>query len=159
MNIEEIKNKAIQKVQLFLDLNNGDNQLQKDLGWGFYIVYRYLHTEEYFEEIVTFDNSDEAEAYLQSEIDRMRKGHDQDSFLWEDDENDEDEIEDMKRDPYFQLKEWDLPIRREGFEKCGITMGLASAWDFVHTMPVEMALELFSQFFASQIIPGYFEEH
>lgn len=159
MNIEEIKKKAIDKVQLFLDLNNGRSQLQKDLGWGGYIVYRFLHTEEYFEEIVTFNNKEEAEVYLQSEIDRMRKDHEQDTYLWEDDCYDEDEIEDMKQDPYLQLKEWDLPIRRESFEKWSMTMGFAYARDFVKAMPVELARDLLTQLFCSQIIPGFYEEH
>jgi hypothetical protein len=157
MSIETIRKKAIDKVQLFLDMNNGDNKLQKKLGWGYYVVYRYLHPEEYFEEIVTFDDMVEAEAYLQSEINRIEEASASDLFLWEYDEHDDDEIEDLKQ--HMRPKEWDLPIRRGSCEKWGITLGLADAWTFVHTMPTEMALELFAQFFGCRTIPGYFEEH
>ena len=157
MDIEEIRQKAIDKVQLFLDMNNGDNDLQKKLGWGFYIVYRYLHPEEYFEEIVTVDDKAEAEAYLQSEIKRIGDKSASDTHVWEQFDLDDEELKVLKE--HYQLKDWDLPIRRGVCEKGGITLGLADAWTFVHTMPTEMALELFAQFFGCRTIPGYYEEH
>ena len=111
MKIKEIKKKVIDKIQLFLDLNNGKNKLQKQLGWGPYVYYRYLHSEEYCEEMATFDNKEDAETFLHS------------------------------------------------CEKFSITFVLADAHTFVRSIPVEMALDLFEQFFYSRVIPGYYEEH
>ena len=53
-DLEEIKSLAVEKVQLFLDLSSYEHPHQQKLRWGPYIVYTYLHSEEYMEEIVTF---------------------------------------------------------------------------------------------------------
>ena len=153
MKTKDIRKKVIDKIQLFLDLNNGKNKLQKQLGWGPYVYYRYLHSEEYFEEMATFDNKEDAETFLQSEIKQIMNSSANDTYPWEENEVSEDAME------YFRLKEWDLPIRRYSCEKWSITLGLADAHTFVRTMPVEMALDLFEQFFYSRVIPGYYEEH
>ena len=157
MEIETVRQKANEKVQLFLDLNNRDNKLQQELGWGAYIVYRYLHTEEYFEEIVTFDDQEEAEAYLQSETRRIADESSSDAYPWEGEDLTDEDAESIKK--HYQLKDWDLPIRRGACAQWGITFGLADAGEFIQAMPVDMALDLLVEFFYSALIPGYYEEH
>ena len=149
---EIIKNQAIEKVQLFLDLNNRENELQQELGWGPYIVYTYLHTEEYLEEIVTFEDKDDAEAYLQTILDDWASDPKRDDDPWDDEEPDDDEKE------YFRIKDWDAPIRRGTHRYSSRSVGLANPEEFVKAMPTDYALNFLEGLFWSALIPGYFEE-
>ena len=156
MDKEKIQEKAIAKIDVFLELANEDNPRQQELGWGPYVYYRFLHTEEYFEEIVTFADKEEAEAYLQMEIQKILDDPDHARNPWDDDE--EGELgEDVSE--YLRIKDWDLPIRRCEHRYNSTTIGLADAEDFVKTMPVSLAQDLFSSFFYYGLIPGYYEEH
>lgn len=152
IDIQTIRSQAGEKVQLFLDLNNGDNAIQQRLGWGPYIVYTFLHSEEYFEEIVTFENKDEAETYLQSILDEWEADPERDKDPWDDEENDDE-------DDYLSIKDWDEPIRRGTHRYASRTVGLADPEEFVKAMPTKMALALLENLFWSALIPGYFEEH
>ena len=152
-DLEKIKSRAVDKVQLFLDLNNGDNVLQQKLRWGPYIVYTYLHSEEYLEEIVTFDDKDDAEAYLQTILEDWASDPNRDKNPWEDTEPDEKDIE------YFRIKDWDLPIRRGIHRYTSRTVGLADPKEFVEAMPTDFALNFLEGLFWSALVPGYYEEH
>ena len=152
-DLEIIKRQADDKVQLFLDLNNREHPLQQELKWGPYIVYLYLHTEEYLEEIVTFEDKDEAEAYLQSILDGWEKDPTRDSDPWGDEDPNDWEKE------YLSIKSWDEPIRRGTHRYYCETVGLANPEEFVKAMPTKMAMNLMVELFYSSLIPGYFEEH
>ena len=151
--IENIKNQAINKVQLFVDLNNRENELQQKLGWGPYIVYTYLHTEEYLMEIVTFDDKEDAEAYLQIILDDWASDPDRDNEPWDEEDSDDDTKE------YFRIKDWDLPIRRGIHRYTSRTVGLADPREFVEAMPTDFALNFLEGLFWSALVPGYYEEH
>lgn len=151
-DLQTIKRQADDKIQLFLDLNNGDNALQQCLGWGPYIVYTFLHSEEYFEEIVTFEDKDEAEAYLHSILDEWEADPERDKDPWDDEEPDEE-------DDYLSIKDWDEPIRRGTHRYASRTVGLAEPEEFVKAMPTKMAREFLVNLFCSALIPGYYEEH
>lgn len=152
-DLETIKNQAVDKVQLFLDLCNHEHPNQQKLRWGPYIVYTYLHSEEYMEEIVTFEDKDEAEAYLQSILDDWAADPERDPDPW-DDEEPSDQLR-----QYLSIKDWDEPIRRGTHRYASRTVGLAEPEEFVKAMPTKMALEFLENLFWSALIPGYFEEH
>lgn len=152
-DIQTIKRQADDKVQLFLDLNNREHPLQQELKWGQYIVYLYLHSGEYLEEIVTFEDKDEAEAYLQSILDEWEKDPTRGSAPWGDKEPDDWEKE------HLSIKSWDEPIRRGTHRFYCETVGLAEPEEFVKAMPVQFALDFLVELFYSSLIPGYFEEH
>ena len=152
-DIQTIKKQAIDKVQLFLDLNNRENELQQKLGWGPYIVYTFLHTEGYLEEIVTFDDEDEAEAYVQTILDDWASDPDRDKDPWDEPEPDEETMD------YFRIKDWDKPIRRGTHRYSSRTVGIADPEEFVKAMPTDFALSFLEGLFWSALIPGYYEEH
>ena len=161
--ISKIREDACEKVQLFLDLHNGDDETWKRLRWGSFLVYTYLHTEEYLEEIVTFDDKNEAEAYLQSILDEWGEdpSRDEDPILYFNgpdaySELDEKDIEDLRE--YFRIKDWDGPIRRGTHLSASRTVGLANAYDFANVLPYEMLKDLFANLFTSNLVPGYYDE-
>lgn len=158
-DIETIRKNAIDKVDVFLELANDDNPRQQELGWGPYVYYRFLHSEEYFEEIVTFADKEEAEAYLQSELEELEADAQPDDWTWLEDDLPEGSSDMQDEDDYLKIKSWDEKIRRGTDEYSHVTIGLADAEDFVHAMPVELALDLFSNMFYYRLIPGYYEEH
>ena len=156
----KIKNKiredANDKVQVFLDLNNLNNETWKRLRWGHFIVYTYLHTEEYLEEMVTFDDEKEAELYLQSVLDEWAADPDRDvdplTQFADDLEPDDPFME------YLRIKDWDEPIRRGTHLNASRTIGLADARKFIDTLPLEMLKDMMEDFFYSNLIPGYYNE-
>lgn len=148
-----IKRQADDKVQLFLDLNNREHPLQQELKWGPYIVYTYLHSEEYMEEIVTFEDKNEAEAYLQSILNEWEQDPERNNDPWDDEEPDDEAME------YLRIKDWDAPIRRGIHRYACRTVGLADPEEFVKAMPTEFALNFLEGLFWSALIPGYYEEH
>ena len=152
-DLEKIKRQADDKVQLFLDLNNREHPLQQELKWGPYIVYTYLHSEEYMEEIVTFEDKDEAEAYVQTILDDWASDPDRDKDPWNEPEPDEETMD------YFRIKDWDKPIRRGTHRYSSRTVGIADPEEFVKAMPTKMALNFLVEMFYSSLIPGYYEEH
>ncbi len=153
IDFEEIKSRAAEKVRLFLELNNREHPLQQELRWGPYVVYRYLHSEEYLEEVVTFEDKEEAEVYLQSILDEWAADPDRDNEPWGDEEPD-DEVR-----AWSSIKAWDEPIRR-GIHRFNCeTVGLANPKEFVNSMPTEFALMFLVGLFNSALIPGYYEEH
>lgn len=152
-DLEKIKRQADEKIQLFLDFNNGEHPLQQELRWGPYIVYSYLHSEEYLEELVTFEDKDEAEAYLQSILNEWEQDPERNNDPW-DDNNPEDEVKE-----YLSIKNWDEPIRRGAHRFASRTAGLASPEEFVKAMPTKMSLNFLVNLFYSCLIPGYYEEH
>lgn len=155
-DIQTIREEACEKVQMFLDLNNLDNETWKRLRWGHIIVYTYFHSEDYLEEFVTFDNEEEAELYLQSILDEwaMDPNRDVDPLTQfpKGIKLDEKDIE------YYRIKDWDKPIRRGVHLGASKTIGLANSWVFVNTLPIEMLRELTTRLFDSNVIPGYYDE-
>ena len=166
-NIEEIIKRADDKIQLALDMNNGDYDLQKDLGWGTHIVYMFYHPDEYCEELVTFDDDEEAQAYLK----HMLETHcsDDEDKCWEEnmkyfiDNGMTTEESEKDKEKFFaefdRLSSWDLPMRKGQNRANGITVGYAEASDFVECLPEDKAKYFLQSFFWSFLIPGYYEEH
>ena len=165
---KQILKDADEKVQLFLDLHNLDNETWQRLRWGYYIVYTFYHPEGFFEELVTFADKEEAEAYLQTILDDWNKDPlrdvdptpalfevlgQQGGYL---DTLGIHDIESVKE--YHRIRDWDEPIRRGLNLNASRSVGLANSFDFVNALPIEMLKDLMIQFFDSNLIPGYYDE-
>lgn len=167
-NNDAIIERAEAKIQLSIDLINGDNELQNKLGWGPHIVYLFLQTEEYCEELVTFEDEEEAQEYLKHLLEKYCV--DDDDKCWEE-EYKEDiengyttaEESDINKKEVFEefdrLSSWDLPMRKGQNKTWGYTVGYANATDFVDCLPEDKAKYFLESFFWSNLIPGFYEEH
>ena len=164
MKIDKVLNRADERVRLMIDLNNKDNDLQKKLGWGQFIVYLFLHTEGYCEKLVTFEKEDEAQSYL----DYLLSSYcvDDDEATWDDevqidiDEGylitEESEAFKLKAfEDFDSSSSWDLPIRKGQNKTWGYSVGYAEASDFVECLPEDKAKYFLESFFWSNLIPGY----
>ena len=166
--IEEIFKRADAKIQLSIDLINGENELQNKLGWGPHIVYLFLQTEEYCEELVTFEDEEEAQEYLKHLLEKYCV--DDDDKCWEelykeDIENgyitaeESEELKERYFEEFDRLSSWDLPMRKGQNKTRGYTVGYADPSDFVNNLPEDKAKYFLEGFFWSNLIPGYYEEH
>jgi len=162
--IEEIIDMADRKIGLWMYLKLINEDVLKSLGTGHYIVYRYLQNEDICEELMTFDDKDDAKAYADrmvsefctdddirewNEIEgyRVRRGFDTEEQL---------EKERIKMFEYFdRISAWDLPIRRGQSITFMRTVGSADVRTFIECLPVEKAKYFLALVFDNAIIPGF----
>lgn len=168
--LEEIIKNAEEKVGIFIECCNLEYKRKNELGWGEYVVYTYNYGLGDFSEIVTFDNKDEAEMYLnylesiyyvedefaawKESIERLARVSCSSSSLngtnlteaYENDMND-----------FEENVVWDKSIRRFADRVCRITGGMAIATEFVDCMTEQMRKNLLSELLFVAV-PGYYEE-
>ena len=165
--IEQIKSRVDEKIQLALDINNGDNELQQSLGWGMYIVYRYNHFEHECEEFVTFEDEEEARTYLENQVEEFCTLDDVEEWdkkmkEWEDAgtmTEKESRSEMTERFSEFdEVSSWDLPIRKGRNRTYGITVGFAFVDDFIQCLDEQIAKYFLETIIGYSLVPGFIED-
>ena len=139
-----IVNHAHEKLHLCYELSQGKNRQQQELRWGAFIVYKYLHTQEVLWEVVTFENKEDAEVYLQSILEE-----------WGPDTQPSQDPFNGKPDERAAIKGWDETVRRGINWRSRETVGLIEPEILIELMPIKSSLEFLVALFRNNLILAY----
>ena len=161
--IEEIIDMAERKIGLWMCLELINEGVLKSLGTGHYIVYRYMQDEDFCEELMTFDDEDDAKAYadlMVSEFctdDDLREWNEIEGYRLEKGEVNEEEFEKERVElfeDFDRISAWDLPMRKGQSKTFMRTVGCTDLRTFIECLPIEKAKYFLALVFDNAIIPG-----
>ena len=168
MKLEKVLREAEDRIGFGLDICNGENEIAKKVGTGFYITYEYNHSDEEVWQFVIFKTKEKARVlaeYWASCLctdDDISEYHKHWDWLVDQGYCDQAGLMDSMERNFSRCEKnasWDHPVRVGQNIATNTTVGYAHINDFIQCMPLEQLRQFAQSLFEFSIITGGLQDH
>ena len=168
MDLESIIKEADDRIAFSYDIINGESEIAKQIGTGWYLAYWYNHVEEEMWSFVTFDDEEKARMLAEywasqyCEQDSEQKYRENAEYYIAQGYYTREESEEIMKREFAEFDKktaWDLPIRIGEDKNYPTTVGYCSVDKLINCMPLDVLRQFTTSIFQCSIITGNLEDH